>query len=316
MTYASGGLIDHGDFNTIIAGNAVGTPTTQTNTNINMIYGPGQLDHGYGQTEISPVSAGSQVAATQWANMLNKMSTIASHQGVSLSPVSSPSTGTLISYVSTINTNLNTIYNNRYNCAGHGTQITAGGVVSRTTGWYTSVTMPMTVTFASVDAMRYFFNAGGLISMQFSRSGGTVSAKNTSWTDLCTAMGTLYTTGASASKVLGGPSYTGFTKVSGSGTPTTYNTALGYYAMTTVPATQILQYGVDVNYTLNYIQVQASANLNVLTLTVLFEDDANANTDEIVDGTLTTTITAIPPETTFLTNTWGTPTLGGSQSGA
>lgn len=49
-------------------------------------------------------------------------------------------------------------------------------------------------------------------------------------------------------------------------------------------------------------------------LTVTFRDDATDVFDDSVNGTLTTTDTVCEPETTYISNTWGTVTRGESAS--
>ena len=69
----------------------------------------------------------------------------------------------------------------------------------------------------------------------------------------------------------------------------------------------------------NYIQIDASVSGTVLTFAVTLEDAAadtiapdgsgSGNALDVVDGTLTMTTVVRPPETTYLTSTWGTPAM-------
>jgi hypothetical protein len=69
---------------------------------------------------------------------------------------------------------------------------TAPGVISRTGSWTTQSQCTLTVTFATANDARYFFNSGGKIRFTSSRTGGVTSAQNTQWTNLLnTTAGTI-----------------------------------------------------------------------------------------------------------------------------
>ena len=204
---------------------------------------------------------------------------------------------------------------------GVGTTITANGVATRSTAWATSLTATHTITFASANAMRYFFNGGGRITWAGDRSGGSVSDKNTSWTNLLTACGTLNWTTGTSTQTIAGTSYTGTTKIGGSGTPTTLLTTVGFYDFLTTDQEVFKQFSSTYLYTVNFVSINVKVNAlpgsgTVMTLTVLFSD-VEADPEENVDGTLTSTITAVAPSTTYLTEaSWGTPTLASSITGS
>jgi hypothetical protein len=66
------------------------------------------------------------------------------------------------------------------------------GTQSRTGSWTTQSQCTMTVTFASANTARYFFNSGSKIRFTSSRTGGTVSPQNNAWTNLLsTTIGTV-----------------------------------------------------------------------------------------------------------------------------
>ena len=101
-------------------------------------------------------------------------------------------------------------------CAAAGSDATVSTVTTTQLEYKFSTTK--TFTFASRNQLRYFFNAGGMIRLSWSRTGGTASSQNTSWTDTLTAAGTIVLTGDGASKTIAGVAYTGTTKIGGSGT--------------------------------------------------------------------------------------------------
>jgi hypothetical protein len=83
------------------------------------------------------------------------------------------------------------------------------------------------------------------------------------------------------------------------------------------------QFADSYSYTTQYIQINASVNAggNIITLTTTWVDPggALAPNDNISGGTATTgisfgtapatVVTYFPPSTTYLTSTWGTPTV-------
>ena len=67
-------------------------------TSVNAVWGSGSGDSGYGQTDtVSSVSAGTTITAAQWTTLLARISSAASHQGSSITSISSPSAGDTIS---------------------------------------------------------------------------------------------------------------------------------------------------------------------------------------------------------------------------
>lgn len=296
---------------------------------LNAVWGTGSLNTGYGQsTTLSPVTIGATVTAAQWATLLARISSAAAHNGASITPITVPTVGTLIEALTALDGNLTSIDVDRWNAVANGTDITAGGVGTRVTGWNSEITMTYTLTFASANAARYFFNAGGQIRMSFSRSGGSAHAKNTDWTALCSACGGIVLTGGAGPAVIAGTTYQGTDKIGGSGTPVIYQQNLGYYDYTTVNQILFRQNSSDATYgyfgTGNRIQVEARGNVavpaNIVTVTVRFVDGALdtsiPSSLDVVDGTLTTTLFLRPPSTTTLTNTWGTPTISVNVSGS
>ena len=185
MAYTSGDLILDDHYNTFATGNAGGSATDSAN--VNNVWGVGSGDRGYGQsTTLSAVSAGTAVTATQWATMLDRISSMASHQGTSITSISNPTTGDTISAYTALSTNITAIYNARLNNAGFGTTST-----TNTTGsgsWSTSTVHEITVTFADINSARYFFNAGGEIRIDTAISGGTSDGKYNEWADLANTL--------------------------------------------------------------------------------------------------------------------------------
>jgi len=319
MAYAQGDLILDDHYNIFATGNAAGSGDNSV-ANINTIWGSGDSsDKGYGQTStISSVSAGASITATQWATLFTRLTSIANHQGTTITALTNPSVGDSVDYKSTLSGNLSSCLSNRRNATAVGSDITLSGTRTGTGTWYTETLVTYTVSFSSNNHARYFFNGGGMIRISSSRSGGTSNNKNLEWTDLCGDIGTVCITGGTSSATIAGTSYSGTDKIGGGGAAPTMNDNYGFYDSTTSEIQIFKQYADTSPYTANYIRMTMSDNgAGVITIKVKYRDDAadttsdyyGAQTHDKVDGSLTTTMALRQPSTTYLTNTWGTPTM-------
>lgn len=302
MTYALGGLIQATDLNGFVSTN---------NPNFNNIWSTGSSDAGYGQTAVSTVAAGTIVSFNPWNTLITNMASVAAHQGTTITAITSPVSGNTVAYLSALSTNLTSITNGRLNAAAVGTDITTTG--TRTTDWGTAVSIPVvtstiTVTFASADAARYFFNAGGTLRISCSRTLGLGNPQDLAWTQLCTDTGTLALPAVSTSQTIAGTNFTGFTKIGGAGTPTTY-VRNGYYNLTGTPTTYFRQYSTSVIYSGDNLEMNLSVSSNIVTIRVVFTDVSSGTAADTVTGSLNVTAIARPPSTTNITNSWGTPTV-------
>jgi len=308
MTYSAGNTIIDDDYNIFATGNAAGSGDNNV-ANINTVWGSGTGDKGYGQSStLSAVSAGNTVQATSWANLVARNTSLANHQGSSITAITQPTAGNTIAAYTALSTNITTTFNNRNNAAGSGSDSTVNSV--STSGWNNSSTLSKTFTFSSENAKRYFFNAGGMIRLSWSRSGGTSSTQNTTWSNLLTAAGTLVLTGAAASKSIAGTSYTGLTKIGGSGSPTTLVTTEGAYALNGTPSLNFKQVP-GAPYGANEIEVSYSTSATVITIYTDLSDDyapPDPASPDAIDGTLSQVSTIRYPSTTYLSDTWGTVT--------
>jgi hypothetical protein len=316
MTYSVGGLIQAVDYNTFAQGGA--SPDNNV-ANLNTIWATGTLDKGWGQSSpVSTVASAATVTATQWSTLFSRFTTIASQTNTSVTAIANPIAGELIAVKSNFSSNLSSCFTNRNNAAAVGATITSGGAATFSTAWSDSLTAVHTITFANANSARYFFNAGGRITWAGARSGGSSSSSNTAWTNLLTSCGTLNITTGTSTQVIAGTSYTGTTKTGGSGSPVTLLTGTGFYDLTTSDQEVFKQLDSTYLYTTNFVSVNIKANAaagsaTVITITVLYNDaHSTYEPGTVVDGTLTSTVTLVQPSTTFLTNTWGTPTLSSS----
>jgi hypothetical protein len=317
MTYSQGSLIVATDYN--------GFANDTAGANVNGIWATGTTDAGYGQSALGTVSATNTITATQWASLVNTISSIASHQGTTITSRTAPTAGNIINILAALNTDLTNCTTNRGNAVANGTQFTGWtGTNSNTAGksgasW--SITFTNTVTFASANAARYFFNAGGRIKIDVAKS-STGNTGDPEWNDLATTLcGDIYITGGTSTQTIAGSSYTGTTKTGGTGTPTTLATTTGWYDLTAGAAATIVykQFADTAPYTANYIQhsIAKGASSDTLVITSLWQ---NTDSDPISGGTAssgatpgtaaTTIVTYFPPSSTYLTTAaWGTPTV-------
>lgn len=321
MTYSSGGLIQATDYNGFVSTNSAANINATWNTT-------------YGQTALGTVSAAGVVTATQWASLNNTLTAIGNHQGTTLTSRTSPVATNTITILSNLGTDLGTVYTNRYNAATQGSQvINWTGTASQTgqTGNFRSawaITFTDTVTFANATAATNFFNAGGTFKIQFSKT-STGTQADPEWNNFVNNIcGTVYFTSTSTTKTIASVSYQGTKVIGGSGTPTV-GTAIGFAQLTGSNQTIYQQYDSTYNYTGDYVQVQAAYTAPTLTFTTTWYSAARTTSapnrwisggTATAPGTVTfgtaptTVVTYLPPETTYLTNTWGTPTVASTVS--
>jgi hypothetical protein len=319
MAYSSGGLIEATDYN--------GFVSTTSGANVNNVWGAGSSDSGWGQSALATVSAAGTVTATQWASLVNTISSMASHTGTAITSRTAPVAGDTVDILAALNTDLTNITTNRLNAVANGTQFTGWtGTNSKTTatsGANWTITFVNTVTFASADAARYFFNGGGRIKIDTSKT-ATGETGDPEWNDLAnTLCGDIFITGGTATQTIAGSNYTGTTQVGGTGTPSILLTTTGWYDLTPGAAATIVykQFSDTAPYTDNFIQhsIARSADSTTLTITTLWSANDTEN-DPISGGTAssgatpgtapTTIVTYFPPSSTYLTTeSWGTPTV-------
>jgi hypothetical protein len=330
MTYSSGGLIQATDFNGFVS---TGTP------DINDIWSTGATDSGWGQTALSTVSAGGTVTATNWASLVNTLASMGSQTGTTITSRSAPTAGQTISVLAAVATDITNCNTNRGNAANAGTlNQSFTGTTSKTTATGTgtnawTITFTHTVSFPSAAEARYFWNAGGIVRVYYNKS-STGTDNDPDWNTFVGKVGSLAFVGRvnGAAQTIGGTSYTGTTRFNGTGaTQTTLATTTGWYSLTAgAAATSIFQLNDDVSpYTGDYILTTVAKNAGATTLTfsTTWNSSARAGAGQSTNisggtntgspysgfGTAPTTMVLIqPPSTTYLSASWGTPTVTAS----
>jgi hypothetical protein len=326
MTYTAGSTIVAVDYNGFVSTNGA---------NVNGIWSTGATTAGYGETALSTVSAGATVSATEWSTLNSRISSMASHQGTTITSRSNPTTGSTITILANLNTDVTNITAARGNAVASGAQTTTfSGTTSKTTAtgsgssaW--TITFTHTITWASANAARYFFNAGGRIKWETSKT-STGNLADAEWNDLAnTLVGDLFITGGSvlSPQTIAATSYTGTTKSGGTGTPVTLTTSTGWYNLLTTDTLIYKQFADTAPYTGQFIAVNAktAGTGTQLVLTTTWVDPGGSgigSSDVITGGTATaspfttfgtaptTLVTLFLPSATYLTSAaWGTPTI-------
>jgi hypothetical protein len=304
MSYASGQTISATDYNSFVS-------------TFNGVWGTGSGDSGYGQSNtLSTVSAGATVSATEWSTLIARLNSALTHQSGSGSGITAPVTGNIITAISTLSTNVTNSSTNRKNFNNtRGTPSTTNYDATWSSTTPTTFQQVRTVTFASADQARYFFNAGGQIGIALSvPAGGSDNNKESDWSTL---------TGTNVGTLNFRINDNGRT---GTGGTLTANTAIGFYSLTSTDQQALQVASTTAAYTLNTITINVKCNVasnssggaTVLTFTINYNDgsadnnNVGAGTLDQINMTVRAAVTVTPPETTNLSNSWGTVTPAAS----
>ena len=319
MSYASGGLIEAIDFNNLAWGTNVGGTYTTTANNLAYVHGIGYGRFGYGQdtTGYTQVALGQTVTATQWTSLVGGVNGALALQGNTLITPTTVTAGETITYYSQVAGGINYAWDN----ARVGTvSATAAGTPNAqlgVQGWGGSTERrgryTFTVSWLNGNLARYWWNMGGKLDITSSViSGG--NTRNTDWSNLCAAMGTIRI------------GYRATTKVGGSGTTTTLlsTAGTGGYWMTTgetdphvgTSTTHFKQYSANAPYTVDFINIDvafggvlANGGYPTMTITVDLENDWPSVFQETVTNAATVTITPRNPVVTALGTAPTAPTI-------
>ncbi len=192
MAYQAGDTILDDEYNTFV--NNSSSPF-----GYNHFAGTGSAQYGLGQTHISTVSAGGTVNAAQWNSLMTGIDNIANHTNDTMTSRSAVSAGDTIAIKAAVAADLATLAASvAAGCTG-ATAVTTSSAKqtsSSSSTWYGTHTVEHSVTFANANTMRWFFNAGGKINVAKSRTGnggtgGGATTKDSNWTNLYAALGTI-----------------------------------------------------------------------------------------------------------------------------
>jgi hypothetical protein len=306
MSYAQGSVIDAADYNGLVGSNSTTAGT------INYVWDTGNGQFGYGQGAVSAVSAAATITATQWSTMLNALNRSLQHQAgaaATLGPVNYTA-GSVITYFANVATSVTTINTNKLNFnSTRGATSTGSNLDKAYTNEAATLTHTITVTFASADQARYFFNAGGRLSLVATQGGDfTANDKEVRWAALINAIGTIHLDQLTSTRTGTGE------------TLTTDGSAIGYWDLTTSNQTLIRLTEDTAPYTANYIDIfarvaGAAGSNGGLGTQVIFQIDyvdgsADAGFNDGISGTVRNRIDIVKPEVTYLSDVWGSITVG------
>ena len=270
-------------------------------TSVNAIWGSGSGDSGYGQSStVSSVSAGGTVQASQWTTLLSRCSSMASHQGSSITSISNPSAGTTISAFTALSGNISTVTSNRLNVSSRAGNVTTN--CSTTTNLTGTIEQRGTWAWGSTDQARYFFNTGGRISVSWDLSGYTSDTKAERWNTLASNCGTYQVIAQSSGKSGGGGN-----------SPNINNTNFGWHDMGGSYSTVFRQYAQS-TYTANYIQLdmyKTGGSVLFRSYWVDAESEQTSwnksiyNVQDQTDGNKITTFGHEESETSHISDSWG-----------
>ena len=324
MTYISGNTILASDYNTIAWGSSLGNTFVDTPANAAVLFGTGVGRYGLGGSTTgipavvpyninNPSDPNSTVAATQWSNLITMVNNMRNYQIAGYSSIAPVVAGNPVAVIPQLSTQITNAAAAMGTCALSTVDSTATNLTWSSGTWGASgnrrLTFTQNLTFASGDAARYFFNAGGKVKISFSRSGGTSNSRNTTWTNLLNACGTV---------VFG---YMNTTKSAGSDTPTTIRNIDngGYWNMTLTDVIHFKQYSPTAPYNIDFVEVNAkwsgtasNGGYPTLTFTIHLENDYVGSFSQIADGNVTSSFVLSSPPTAHSNNylgstTWGVP---------
>lgn len=316
MTYSTGGLIQANDYNAFN-----GASTANVSGTLLSVYSTGKGSVGYGQTTSVPTNVAAStdtVTATQWTTLVNAINTVRKHQsGAGFTNIGTYSAGSTITATNDISGNLTAAYTNRLVYASQGVTTTgatfspAFSAVNQLAA--STFSFSRVATFASADAARYFFNAGG--QLNFVIIGVTNNDGTSRSQDLATLAATNF-----GSKKIGGQDSVAKTGTGNATVNTDLTTNAGYWGQTTANTTMTQLTSTTASYTADVLKfyaktngVQGSNSDNGTTVTMSMDITSGLQTtgpfNDTINVTINHRIDVIYPETSFLANTWGSVTI-------
>ena len=183
MAYSAGDTIKDDEYNAFV--NNSSSPF-----GYNHFAGTGSGVYGLGQTHIPTVVAGTgTINAAQWNSLFSGIDNIANHTNDTMTTRGQVTAGDTISIKAAVATDLATLAASVAAGCTSATAIDSGTAAGSSTNsgtWNSSSTIERSVTFASADAMRHYFNAGGKIRIDPSCVTGIDGSKDTVFNDLTT----------------------------------------------------------------------------------------------------------------------------------
>ena len=187
MAYVAGDTITAAQYNIFV--NNSSSPF-----GYNHFAGTGSGNYGLGQTHIATVDAESTtITAAQFNTLLTAIDNIANHTNDTMTARTAVAAGDTIAIKSNLEADLATLAASVNSGSPNATAIGSNQVGQSTNSstFNDTSTIERSVTFASADTMRHFFNAGGKIRCVMSAEGSVDGYKDTVFTYLSNAIGNL-----------------------------------------------------------------------------------------------------------------------------
>ena len=256
MSYVAGDKILDQEYNNFL--NSSSTPK-----GINYTFGTGANQWGLGQTALNAVAVGDTITAAQWNSLFAAMDNVANHTNDTLTSTDAKSAGDVIAVKAALETDLGTLASSVANGCPNATALSTSAALqtsASSTRYAGSHIVEHSITFNNANEARWFFNAGGKIQINITRTGNggaTATSKDTSVSDLITGLGNFQLKSQTSSR-------------SGTGeTVSTDGTNIGFYDLTTSYQT-ILELTQDSGtYTSMYFKVEAKADAAAGSATVV-----------------------------------------------
>ena len=256
---------------------------------INHIMGTGLLNLGLGQTTLHTVNTAEKITVAQWNSLWTAMNNIQNHTNITeLTSTVSREVGDVIAVKAALLTDLNALATAVQGGSTSATAITTSASVRSVTtaseGWDSTATHEISITWASANAMRFYFNQGGKVRIVQSATAVSLSAKDNSYVDLGTAIGNLDIGSQSSTR-------------SGTGeTLSTNGLAIGFYDMTTSYQTIIKLTSDNSTYTSNTVEIFAKLDASpgtAVTMTIKMVATDGAADDQYTAGNTASVAAAI-----------------------
>jgi len=275
MSYVAGDKILDQEYNNFL--NSSATPK-----GINYTFGTGANQWGLGQTALNSVAVGDKITAAQWNSLFAAMDNVANHTNDTLTSTEAKAAGDVIAVKAALEADLATLASSVANGCPNATALSTSGAFhtsASSTRYAGSHIAEHSITFTNANEARWFFNAGGKIQINITRTGNggaSATSKDTSVDDLITALGNLQLKSQTSSR-------------SGTGeTVSTDGTNIGFYDLTTSYQTIIELTQDSGTYTSMYFKVEAKADAAAGSATVVTIQtsivDPDAGDDTYTDG--------------------------------
>ena len=190
MGYVAGETIKDDEYNVFVA-------SSSSPFGYNHIAGTGSGNQGLGQTELAQVSAtdSNLIKAASWNSLLAGIDNIANHTNDSMTARGQVTAGDPIKIKAALATDLATLSSSVAGGCVNATAVSESSELRSAasgTRYAGSHVVEHSVSFASGNNLRFFFNAGGKIRIKLTRTGNggsSATSKDSSVDELITALG-------------------------------------------------------------------------------------------------------------------------------